>query len=268
MDSPLPRWLRIFFLIVALQAFLLFIALIQPSLINLVEPWPASPLNARFIAALYTALGMAVLLCSRARVFREVRIILAGVGLATAGLLVITLYRLAVFGFGELAYPDRFPVGWTLFYLLDPLVVAWTFWRWRGERVGAASSRMAGFWLLQALILGVSGLVLLLTPPLAISLWPWALTPPLSQLYSGFFLTLAVCCWLASREAEWSGARLLTLALALLALLVLAVSGIHLDRFKPGLPTLIWFALFGAEALAFILVWLRHAARQPRMASL
>ena len=50
MDQPIPRWLRIFFLIVAAQAFLLFIALIQPSLINLVEPWPATPLNARFIA--------------------------------------------------------------------------------------------------------------------------------------------------------------------------------------------------------------------------
>ncbi len=268
MDQRLPRWLRAFFLIVALQAFLLFIALIQPSLINLVEPWPASPLNARFIAALYTALGIAVLLCSRAGVFREVRIILAGVGLATAGLLLITFYRLAVFGFGELAYPDRFPVGWTLFYLIDPLVVAWTFWRWRGEGGRAPAGWPTGFWLVQAGLLGVSGLVLLLAPTLAITLWPWALTPPLSQLYSGFFLTLAVCCWFASREAEWSGARLLTLALTLLALLVLVVSGIHLDRFKPGLPTLIWFALFGAEALALILLWLRHEARQPRMAPL
>lgn len=62
--------------------------------------------------------------------------------------------------------------------------------------------------------------------------------------------------------------RLLTLAFTLLALLILGVSWLHIDRFKPGLPTILWFALFGAEALVFGGLWVRHELRQPRVAPL
>ncbi len=74
MAQPLPWWLRAIFVLVAAQALLLVAAFIQPPLISLLVPWPASPLNARFIAAIYTALGLDVLLCSVYwQVFLELR---------------------------------------------------------------------------------------------------------------------------------------------------------------------------------------------------
>ena len=83
MAQPLPWWLRAIFVLIAAQALLLVAAFFQPPLISLLVPWPASPLNARFIAAIYTALGLGVLLCSMARSFREVRIVLFGMMLVT-----------------------------------------------------------------------------------------------------------------------------------------------------------------------------------------
>ncbi len=264
MDRPIPRWLRAFFLVVTVQAFLVTPALFQPSLINIVEPWPASPLNARFIGALYTALGIGVLLCLGARAFREVRLILIGIGVATGVLLVISLARLQAFGLGELAL-HQFPTMWILFYIIDPLVVVYTLWRFRdSDPAGGGRSDLWPLWTAEAALLGLVALVLLVAPPLAMRLWPWALTEPLSQLYSGHFLTLAFVCALAAREARWEGVRIVAVTLVVLSLLVLVVSVIHLDRFKPNASTIVWFALFGAEAVGLgLLLWRRGLRRAP-----
>ncbi len=265
MDAPIPRWLRAFFLVVAAQAFLVTLALFQPTLINIVEPWPASPLNARFIGALYTGLGIGVLLCLRTRWFREVRLIVVGIAVATATLLVITLYRLGVYGMGELAFPDQFPVGWTLFYIIDPLVVVYTLWRFRGQDTAPNTPNpLAWLWATEAVFLGALGLLLLLLPNLAISLWPWAMTSPLSQLYSGHFLTLAVVSALAVREPRWEAVRIMVITLMAIAFLILAVSVIHFDRFKSDLSTVIWFAFFGAQAIGLaVLLWRRRVRQSP-----
>ncbi|GAC1345179.1 MAG: hypothetical protein NVSMB27_07040 [Ktedonobacteraceae bacterium] len=244
MDRPLPWWLRAIFLFVAPQALLFVVTFFRPELISLLEPWPASTLNIRFIASLYTSVGLGVLLCSMAHSFREVRIILLGIGVATGLLFVITLFRL-----GGL---ERFPLFWMLFYAIDPLLVIFSFWRLRGTDAAArGSDPMRSLWAITAVIFGSVGLLLLALPGVAILLWPWALTEPLAQLYSAFFLTIAIASTLAMREASWEGAERVALILALLAVLVLAVSILHFDHFKAGVGTLIWFALFGAEAVVF-----------------
>ena len=61
MDRGLPWWLRVLFVVVAAQALLLLAVFYQSELVSLLEPWPATPLNARFVASLYTALGLGVL---------------------------------------------------------------------------------------------------------------------------------------------------------------------------------------------------------------
>ncbi|MFN8471686.1 MAG: hypothetical protein U0822_05790 [Anaerolineae bacterium] len=265
MDTSIPRWLRVFFVIVTAQAFLVTLALFQPTLINIVEPWPASPLNARFIGALYTALGIGVLLCIRARFFREVRLITIGIVVATATLLFITLYRLWAFGMGELALPDKFPVGWTLFYIIDPIVALYALWRFRSQDTApAAANPLAWLWGAEAIIFGVVGLFLLFLPALAISLWPWAMTPPLAQLYSGHFITIAVVSAFAIREPRWDAVRIMVATIMVLALLVLAVSVVHFDRFKSNAWTVAWFIFFGAEAIGLgALLWRRRVRGSP-----
>src|SRR5215471_18681503 len=173
MAQPIPWWLRAIFVLVAAQALLLVAAFIQPPLISLLVPWPASPLNARFIAAIYTALGLGVLLCSVSRTFREVRIVLFGIGFATALLFLLTLYRMIFFP-GELT---KFPLFWMLFYFIDPLLVAFSFWRLGGRDKAPSEPNPLGLlWMIQAVILGGFGLVLLFFPLFAINIWPWAMT--------------------------------------------------------------------------------------------
>lgn len=260
MAQPLPWWLRAIFVLVAAQALLLVVAFFQPSMISLLVPWPASPLNARFIAAIYIALGLGVLLCSVAHSFREVRIVLFGIGFATALLFVLTLYRLIVFP-GELT---KFPLNWMLFYFIDPLLVAFSFWRLGGrDKAPSEPNPLALLWSTQAAILGVFGFILLFFPGFAISFWPWAMTVQLSQLYSGFAISLCIVSAMAVREPRWEGMRLLAFIFATLAVLVLIVSVVHFSRFKSDASTIIWFVFFAAEAITFGGLLISNLLRKP-----
>jgi hypothetical protein len=153
---------------------------------------------------------------------------------------------------GELA---TFPRFWLLFYLVDPLLVGLVFWRlgWGGGAppTPPLARPPAALWIAQAVLFGAAGLVLLFLPGVARGLWPWTMTEPQSQLYSAFFITLALTSLLAIREPGWDGVRWLVLMIALLAVLVVAVSLLHLPRFTKAPATAVWLALFGAEALVF-----------------
>jgi hypothetical protein len=230
--------------LIAAEAIELAIVFINPAAVSLLVPWPATPLNARFIAALYTSLGLGVLACAFARSFYEARIVLVGIAFVTISLLILT-----VPWFGRLT---PFPLWWTVFYLIDPLIVAFAFWRlgWGGASPpGPNPLRL--FWILQAVIFGVSGLCLLLFPKVAVALWPWGLTVELSQMYSMFFLTLALASILAGVEPRWAGVRILVAMMLVFFIMVLGVSIYHFERFKPNLSTPIWFIAFGIETLAF-----------------
>ncbi len=128
MDRSLPFWLRAFFLLVTLQALVVAAGIVWPALISQLLPWDASPLNARFIAALYAMGGLSALLCLLARRYTEVRIILIQIGLVTLLLLLITIPRL-----GEFTPPRSFPIGWVLSYTIDPLLAALLLWQMRGH---------------------------------------------------------------------------------------------------------------------------------------
>ena len=256
MNHAIPLWLRLIFVFVALQALELIVVFFQPTLVQLLVPWPATPLNARFIAALYVSLGFGVLLCAFARSFQAVRIVLLGIGLSTAMLFFITLPRL-----GEL---DAFPFWWMFFYVVDPLLVAFAFWRlgWRVQETPTQNS-LAPVWIGHAAIMAATGFFLLVLPAAAINVWPWTMTVALAQLYSAFFLTLAIASLLAARESGIEGTQLPMAMILVLALLVLAVSLFHLDRFKTGIPTILWFLVFGAEALVFGGILVRQRVDAP-----
>ena len=118
----LSIWLRLYFLFVLAQALLVGSAIIQPLWITVVLPWDASPLNARFIAALYLMGAISALLCMIATRYADVRISLIEIGLVTGVLLLITIPH-----FGEFT-PQSFPYRWVIFYTIDPLVSALIWW--------------------------------------------------------------------------------------------------------------------------------------------
>jgi hypothetical protein len=195
---------------------------------------------------------------SLARSFREMRIVLFGIGMATTLLFFLTILRM-YFHPGEL---KQFPYFWLLFYIVDPLLVAFAFWRFGwGATTPLGASALTPLWIVQAGFFGVLGLILMLLPTTAMGFWPWAITEPQAQLYSAFFLTLAVASLLAIRELRWEGIRWLVLMVMMLALLVLVVSLLHLPRFTNGVTTIIWFVWFGVEALVFGSLFIRHLVR-------
>lgn len=256
MDRPPPAWLRLILIFVAFQAELLVPVLFQPDWVKFFVPFAATPLNARFIAALYVSLGLGVLLAAFARQFRAVRLVLIGVGLATALLFLMTIPRLPQL--------STFPTFWMLFYLVDPLLILFTFWKlgWRDSQVGGRNP-LVPLWIGQSIIFGVGGIILLVLPQTAISFWPWSMTEELSQLYSMFFISISLISFLAARELRWASVQFLVFMLGALALLVLVASSLHLDRFKPGPGATAWFAFFALEALAFGGLFIRQSLRAP-----
>lgn len=246
-------WLRLFFLFVVFQALLVASALVQPSLIALVLPWEASPLNARFTAALYAMGAISALLCMIAGRYVEVRISLIEIGLVTGGLLLITIPH-----FGEFT-PANFPYRWTIFYTIDPLVTGLILWLLRGrDAKPAGRNPFAVLFMTYAVVLGVAGLILLVLPIVAGNMWPWALPPILGQVYSVFFLTFAVGGLLSAGEPRWAGVRVYVQANLGMFLIIIIVSLLHFSRFKPGLPTWTWFTLFLVGVIAFVIAWLRR----------
>ena len=248
-------WLRVFFLLVVIQAFTIGRSLIWPELIGQNLPWPASPLNARFVAALYWMGAISALLSMGARRYAEVRISLIEIGVITGGLLLLTLPHLGEFT------PETFPYGWLILYTIDPLVVGLIVWWMRKrEPMPAARNPLARLLNGYAVALALIGSILLVAPALAAQLWPWALPPILSQVYSIFFLTFALGGWLAAREPGWEGVWIYVTANLMMLILIVAVSVIHADRFKAGPQTFIWYGL----CLAGIVALTGALVRGPR----
>jgi hypothetical protein len=248
----IPWWLRITFLFIAIQAFDFILTLFRPDLILSLEPWAATPLNARFIASLYLATGIGVLCCGLARNFLQVRIVLIGIGIATSVLFVLTLYRLYFYP-GEVT---KLPVPWLVIYLIDVVLVACGIWHFRAEKpLRSPAPRVANplswLWITQTLILGAVGALMLLLPGVAVTVWPWKVTVPLAQLYGAFFLALAFVTGLCIDEWRWEGVRTPVIMLMSLGIAVVLISLLHLDKFKSPPALLIWFVLFAAEALIF-----------------
>jgi hypothetical protein len=252
MDHPLPVWLRAFFLLVTVQALVVAAGIVQPTLIPRLLPWDASPLNARFIAALYAMGALSALLCLLAPRYAETRITLIEIGLVTLLLLLITIPRL-----GEFAPPRSFPLGWVLSYLVDPLLAAILLWRMRGrgERRAGPNRHMAVL-MAYAIVLGVLGAILLTLPAVAAQIWPWELPDVLSQIYSTFFLGMGACAALAARDPRPDAVRIFAIGQLFLLVLVLIVSLVHANSFRAGISTWLWFAgcLVGSAAFVFVLV--------------
>ena len=269
MTRSFPWWIRATLLFIAIQALDFVRALIWPDMITGLEPWQATPLNARFIASLYLATGIGVLLAGLSRNFLQARVVFISIGVATTVILCVSLFRL-------FAYPHEFssfPYLWYSIYIIDPLLTGIGLWYIQKTARQSAWSRtrrdniFAPLWVVEALILTVIALPMLLLPGQAVQVWPWAVGQPLVQIYGAFFLALALLSVLSLREGSWEAVRLSAVVLMSLGLLVDIISLLHLDRFKSPLETLIWFGYFTATALCFgALVLVRQVRPQVKEA--
>jgi hypothetical protein len=240
----------------AVRAYLLFASvqgfgigltgLLLPSEMQI--PLRLSPLNARFVAALYVAGGVGVLLAAASPRRTTARLFCVGFGFATLMILCLTLLHWS--DFMDDALPHR-PV-WIFDYVVDPivaLVLVPLTGLWPPRR--GVRHRLSLLLWLEAAAFGALGLVLLLATGTAVAYWPWALPPVAGRLYACFFLTFALAAALAARETESRAVRDFLIASVALCVLVLVASALHIDRFKAEPITVMWFATFALGALAF-----------------
>jgi hypothetical protein len=211
-------------------------------------PLQMSPLNTRFVATLYIAGGLGVVLAAASPRRSATRLFCIGFGFATLLILVLTLLHWSDFMADALPHRQI----WMFDYVVDPLLAL-------------VLVPLAGLWparhgvwhaftpllLVEMLIFGALGLALLLWPMSVAAYWPWTLPPVAGQLYACFFLTFAVGAALAARESEERAVRDFLIASLGLCVLVLLASSLHLDRFKAEPITPIWFGVFVFGAVAF-----------------
>src|SRR5689334_7205084 len=153
-------------------------ALIWPELIGENLPWPATPLNARFVAALYLMGAVSALLCAVSPRYAGVRVTLIEVGVLTGGLLLVTLPRLSEFS------ADMLPTRWLVFYTVDPVLAGLAWWGLRRREPPPLGRRpLAGVAVAYSGMLAAAGAVMLVAPGFAVQVWPWALTTALAQVY-------------------------------------------------------------------------------------
>jgi len=242
----LPVWVRLFLLLIALETVPFAIGLFDPTFINVLLPWPVSPLNARFIASLYVSVGATLLASQAAGSWREVRILVVLILTATALILAVTLARLVL----DPTEMQSFPTLWLASYVLDPLLAALVLLRiGRRSADSGDGNPYKAAWIVAGAAFGLIGLLSLLAPGIARSIWPWAMTEPQSQLYGAVLFAFGAASALAARETGWRAARWLALLMFFFAALVLLSSFLHLGRFTQSGSAAVWFAFFFAQLL-------------------
>ena len=240
-------WIRAYLIFAAVQGLGIGLTgLLLPAEMQI--PLRLSPLNARFVAALYIAGGVGVLWAAvRARKPSEARLFVLGFTLATGLILVVTLLHWE--DFMADALPHR-PV-WIFDYVVDPIlglaiIARYHLWPPRAATHHSLSTVLY----IQMAILGLLGLALLLVPEVMASVWPWALPPVAGQVYGCFFVTFAVGAFLAARESEPRAVNMFVVSTLVMTALVLVASVLHVDRFRPEPVTVTWFVAFGVATLA------------------
>ena len=238
---------RAYFLLVAL--FALWVGAwgyVVPAEVGRALPWPVPPLHARFVAAVYLAGLLAMLLSLRATRLAEVRIPIALAAVWTGMLFLVSTLQLASFDFAK-------PQVWFWWgaYAVFPLWGAWLYLR---GGAGAAA-RLRPFDPLLAAVAAILFLVgagLLLAPATMIGLWPWTLPPLLASIYAGPFVAYGIATMMLAREAEPAARRIVLTSLLAFPLLVLLASALHLKLFHFEAPAAwVWFGGLAAAAAVF-----------------
>ena len=240
-------WIRGFLLFAAVQGLGIGLTgLLFPSEMQI--PLRITPLNSRFVAALYVAGGIGVLLAALGKRRSEARLFVVAFGFVTLLILILTIIHWSDFMADPLPHRDV----WIFDYVVDPLL-ALVLVPIAGLWPPASGVRhsLTPLLIVQAVLFSALGLVLLFAPDLASAYWPWTLPPILGQLYAAFILTFAVGAALAARETSPLAIRTFVIASLALAVLVLIASALHVDRFKSEPVTVVWFATFGLGAVAF-----------------
>jgi hypothetical protein len=260
MHQSMTWWIRAFLISSAARGLLLGVnGLLDYRAISI--PLQFTPLNAAFVAGLYLAgtIGLILTLFTRDRA--DARPFLIGTAVVTTLLLAVTGLHWSEF---ETTLSPKL-IGWVGSYVFDPVAITLLVTtHGLGSPGSPGRHRLTPLFLAEAGLLGMLGWFLLALPEAAAAVWPWVIPPLLAQLYSCFLIAFAVIALLVAHEQRPVVIRNFTItSLALIGFILLA-SLLYLERFTAGAATWIWFGglSLGIGAFGIALVAQLFAPRQ------
>jgi hypothetical protein len=267
-NPPFPAALRLFsagVIIVLIVGAGLFFA---PELVKPRWPWAVTPFSARFLGGFYTAemaVMAALLFWNR---WSPGRLVLVMAFIFTVIVSAASFVNLGYFNFGRKA-------AWLWFavYLGSAAVSGLFLWRARARPSATGvplNPALRGYMLVETAILGLYGVIMLLSPLIISSTWPWPVDPFHVQVYSAIFLAGAGGTYLVWRSAPREELLVLGLAqflVGLLAILGFVITDAQVHKIDwTAIKTLCWLALFGWIGLSGVFKLLaasRHFSAQP-----
>jgi hypothetical protein len=222
---------------------------LAPARVDQAIPWLIPPLHARFLGAVYFSGATLMIGALCARAWSSVRVVVPIIGVWTGGLGVVSLLNLPAFDFAR-----HQTWVWFAAYLTYPLIAAWIAWRMRQnhDRGGGPPNPAAlrAYLTAQGIVLALAGGVFLLFPQAATTVWPWAITSLLAQLYGAPILAYGLGSLYAARQRTFVEVEIFLLATCVLAIGVLLASALHLALFTAAsAATWVWFLGFGVMAV-------------------
>lgn len=253
--TPVTQAHRVYFVFVA--SFALWVGVwgyFVPSEISHAIPWQVPALHARFIGAMYLSAAVVLSLALIARHVVEVRTVLPMIAIWTGMLLLVSLLHLEAFDYSH-------PPVWFWFgaYIVYPLAGARLAFADRPgkprRRAAVVPNWVRAYLLVQGVICTALALLLFFAPAWMASLWPWRISPLLTQIYSGPFFSYGIGSLLLAQRQYWIDLRIVLTGMFAFAALVLVASYIHLGVFGTiGVAAQVWFGGFAVAAavLAFL----------------
>jgi hypothetical protein len=195
-----------------------------------------------------------------------------GASVFAALMLIATLIHFDKFNHGHGAFLAAFAFwGWTIVYIVSPVVVFALWWRNRATDPGlpelgdpAVGQRALVGALAVAIAAIAAGALFFVFPSTAMSVWPWKLTPLTARVLASFTVQVGVGALVLSRERRWSGWRLIVQAFFVATALLLVGAARRWHDFGPH-ATAKWLYLGGlvaADAILLVLYVRNESARR------
>jgi hypothetical protein len=229
-----------------------FFGLFGPATLDEEFTWASlPPLHARFVGSFYVFAVLYTLGLLLARRRWQAGSGFWAIVIFTGAVGVLNLLNWEAFDFDETTVKV-----WIAVYIGFPvvgLVLAVLSWRAdEGTERGAPLAPWARTWfLVQAVVYAIVGVLLLVARGAMADAWPWPVTNTVAQFYGGAFLSLAYISWHSAQRRSWAALVAVVPPFAVFSLLTIVVCLIHLELFSAGdLAAWVWFAFFGASAVA------------------